>query len=239
MRRFWSAPISFACGLAAALWISTAAALPPQEVTITYESTYRGFMTAVVGEVTEQLRHGGGRYEIQETTKGRGVLAMKGTISRSSRGEVTQEGLRPLEFVDERTGRPTARVWFDWAANKMTMHFREGPEVQPIPPNAQDRLSFILNFAFAPPGDKPVKMSVADGGSVSRYTFAVVGRERIKVPAGEFDTVRVARVKDGPEDKRSSEMWLAPSLGYIPVRMLATDKDGSQLDQVATKISGA
>jgi len=67
---------------------------------------------------------------------------------------------------------------------------------------------------------------------------AVVGRERIKVPAGEFDTVRVARLKDGPEDKRSSEMWLAPSLGYIPVRMLATDKDGSQLDQVATKISG-
>jgi len=213
-------------------------AMPPGKLTITYEVTYRGFMTAVIGEVTEQLRHGGGKYEIQETTKGRGVLALKGTASRSSRGDVTPGGLRPVEFVDARTGRQTARVQFDWPANKMTMQFREGPEVQPIPPNAHDRLSFILNFAFAPPGAKPVKMSVADGGSVSHYTFEVVGRERIKVPAGEFDTVRVARVKDGPEDRRSSEMWLAPSQGYIPVRMLATEKDGSQLDQVAAKISG-
>jgi len=239
MPKSWSAPIRSAGVLAAALWCAGAAALPPENLTVTYESTYRGFMTAVVGEVTEQLRHGNGKYEIQEITKGRGVLAMKGTISRSSRGNVTPEGLRPVEFVDERSGRQTARVWFDWAANKMTMQFREGPEVQAIPPNAHDRLSFILNFAFAPPGDKPVQMSVADGGSVSRYTFVVVGRERITVPAGEFDTVRVARMKDGPEDKRASEMWLAPSLGYIPVRMLATEKDGSQLDQVATKISGA
>ncbi len=239
MPRSWSAAIRLACGVGAALCCAVAAALPPAELTVTYESTYRGFMTAVVGEVTEELRHGGGKYEIRETTRGRGPLALRGTISRSSRGTVAPEGLRPEEFVDERTGRPTARVSFDWAANKMTMQFREGPEVQTIPPNAQDRLSFILNFAFAPPADKPVKMSVADGGSVSRYTFAVVGRERIKVPAGEFDTVRVARMKDGPDDKRSSEMWLAPSLGYIPVRMLATDKDGSQLDQVATKISGA
>jgi hypothetical protein len=238
MLRFSSAPTKLACLLAAVMWSATVGALPPEKLTVTYEVTYRGFMTAVVGEVTEQLRHGGGKYEIQESTKGRGVMALKGTISRSSRGNVTAEGLRPVEFVDERTGRETARVWFDWAANKMTMHFRQGPEVQPIPPNAQDRLSFILNFAFAPPGDKPIKMSVADGGSVSRYTFAVVGRERLKVPAGEFDTVRVARVKDGPEDRRASEMWLAPAYGYIPVRMLATEKDGSQLDQVAARISG-
>jgi hypothetical protein len=237
MPRFWSAPTRLAL-LLAALWSGTAAALPPEKLTVTYEVTYRGIMTAVVGEVTEQLRHGGGKYEIQETTKGRGVMALKGTISRSSRGSVAADGLRPAEFVDERSGRQTARVWFDWAANKMTMQFREGPEVQPMPPNAQDRLSFILNFAFAPPGDKPVRMSVADGGSVSRYTFAVVGRERLKVPAGEFDTVRVARLKDGPEDRRTSEMWLAPAHGYIPVRMLATEKDGSQLDQVAAKISG-
>jgi hypothetical protein len=235
MRRFWSAPTS--AFLLAAL-SGAVAATPPKNLEVTYEATYKGFMTAVIGEVTEQLRHGDGKYEIRETTKGRGVLALKGTSMRSSRGNVVADGLRPVEFVDERTGRPTARVSFDWAANKMTMQFREGPAVQPIPPNAQDRLSFILNFAFAPPGATPVKMSVADGGSVSRYTFEVVGRERIKVPAGEFDTVRVARVKDGPEDRRASEMWLAPSLGHIPVRMLATEKDGSQLDQVATRISG-
>ena len=216
---------------------ATAATLaaPPQRIEVAYEVSRSGF---VIADIVERLEHGGGKYELSETMKGRGLLALRGSIRRSSRGSVDAAGLRPVEFIDERTGRQTARAWFDWQAKTLTMQFREGPEVQPLPPNAQDRLSFLLAFAFAPPGATPVKMSVADGGSVSRYTFAVVGRERLKIPAGEFDTVKVERIKDGPEDRRSTEIWLAPAHGYIPIRMLATDKDGTQLDQVATKISG-
>ncbi len=194
MRKFSLALISRAgVALLAPL---TAMAAPPQRLEVVYEVSRSGF---VIAEIVERLEHGDGKYELSETMRGRGLLALRGSIKRSS---------------------------------------REGPEVQPLPPNAQDRLSFLLAFAFAPPGAQPVKMSVADGGSVSRYVFAVVGRERLKIPAGEFDAVKVARLKDGPEDRRSTEIWLAPSQGYIPIRMLVTDKDGTQLDQVATKISG-
>lgn len=210
-------------------------AAPPQKVEVVYEVSRNGF---AIADIVERLEHGDGKYELQEIMKGRGLLALRGSIKRSSRGNVGAAGLQPVEFVDERTGRETARAKFDWDARTLTMQFRGGPEVQPLPPNAQDRLSFLLAFAFAPPGAEPIKMSVADGGSVSRYVFAVVGRERLKVPAGEFDTVKVARLKDGPEDRRSTEIWLAPGQGYIPIRMLVTDKDGTQLDQVATKISG-
>jgi hypothetical protein len=236
MLKFCSAAISRAALAAlACVMAAPGQAAPPSKLEVTYEVTWKGI---VIAEVVEKLEHGGGKYEITENSEGRGLLALKGSMRRSSRGLVTNDGLRPVEFVDERTGRETSRARFDWSANTLTMQFREGPEVKPIPPNAQDRLSFVLNFAFAPLGSEPVQMSVADGGSISRYTFAVVGQERIKVPAGEFDTVKVARVKDGPEDKRSSEMWLAPSLGYVPVRLLATEKNGMQVDQVATKISG-
>ncbi len=233
MRKFSLAPISFAG--AALLAPLAALAAPPQRLEVVYEVSRSGF---VIAEIVERLEHGDGRYELSETMKGRGLLALRGSIRRSSRGSVAAAGLRPVEFIDERTGRQTARANFDWAAKTLTMQFREGPEIQPLPPNAQDRLSFLLAFAFAPPGAQPIKMSVADGGSVSRYVFAVAGRERLKIPAGEFDTVKVARLKDGPEDRRSTEIWLAPSQGYIPIRMLVTDKDGTQLDQVATKISG-
>ena len=211
-------------------------AAPPQKVEVVYDVSRNGM---VLGEVTERLEHGDGKYELLETTRGRGVLAALGTIRRSSRGAVVAAGLRPAEFLDERTGRQTARATFDWGAKTLTMQFRGGPEVQPLPPNSQDRLSFLLTLAFAPPGTQPVNMSVADGGSVSHYVFAVVGRERLKIPAGEFDTLKIARVKDSPEDRRSTEIWLAPEQGHILVRMLITDtKDGTQIDQVATKISG-
>jgi hypothetical protein len=216
--------------------MAAALAAPANRLEVVYDVSRNGM---VVGEVTERLEHGDGKYELLETTKGRSFLAALGTIRRSSRGTVGAAGLRPVEFLDERTGRETARARFDWDAKTLTMQFRGGPEVQPLPPNPQDRLSFLLTLAFAPPGAQPVDMNVADGGSVSRYVFAVVGRERLKIPAGEFDTIKVARVKDSPEDRRSTEIWLAPDQGHILVRMLVTDhKDGTQIDQVATKISG-
>jgi hypothetical protein len=210
-------------------------AAPPNRLEVVYDVSRNG---TVLGEVTERLEHGNGKYQLVETTKGRGFLAALGSIKRSSRGTVAATGLRPVEFIDERTGRETARASFDWDAKTLTMQFRGGPEVQPLPPNPQDRLSFLLTLAFVPPGAQPVNMSVADGGSVSKYAFAMVGRERVKIPAGEFETIKIARVKDSPDERHSTDIWLAPSQGNILVRMLVTDtKDGTQIDQVATKIS--
>jgi hypothetical protein len=172
-----------------------------------------------------------------ETWKGRGLLALGGEMRRSSRGHVGADGPRPLEFADERTGRRTARASFDWVSNTLTMQHKGDPQTLPLPPNAQDRLSFLLALAFAPPGAQPVSFSVADGGSVSRYVFELVGKEWVKTPAGEFEAVKLARRKDGPEDRRSTEIWLAVALGHIPVRVLVTEKDGTQLDQLAVRIS--
>src|SRR3954468_9990295 len=203
-------PISRA-GLALLVPIATMAAAlaaPPNRLEVVYDVSRNG---TVLGEVTERLEHGDGKYQLTETTKGRGFLAALGSIKRSSRGTVAASGLRPVGFIDERTGRETARASFDWDAKTLTMQFRGAPEVQPLPPNPQDRLSFLLSLAFVPPGAQPVNMSVADGGSVSKYAFAVVGRERLKIPAGEFDTLKIERVKDSPEDRRSTEIWLAPA----------------------------
>src|SRR6266545_3245483 len=116
-------------------------AAPPQRLEVAYEVSRSGF---VIADIVERLEHGGGKYELSETMKGRGLLALRGSIRRSSRGSGDASGLRPVEFIDERTGRQTARAWFDWQANTLTMQFREGPEVQPLPANAQDRLSFLL-----------------------------------------------------------------------------------------------
>jgi hypothetical protein len=145
--------------------------------------------------------------------------------------------LRPLEFSDERTGRATSRAKFDWDANTLTMQYKGDPRTIPMPPNAQDRLSFLLAFAFTLETAYPLSVSVADGGSVSSYVFEVVGQERVKTPAGEFEATKLARRKDGPEDRRSTEIWLAHSRGNIPVRMLVTEKDGTRIDQVAVRIS--
>jgi Protein of unknown function (DUF3108) len=209
-------------------------AAPPARLEIAYELSREG---STLADIVEKLEHGDGKYQLVETWKGRGFYGMLGTAKRSSRGAVDAGGLRPIEFADERTGRATSRAKFDWDANTLTMQYKGDPHTVPMPPNAQDRLSFLLAFAFTARSAYPVSISVADGGSISTYVFEVVGQERLRTPAGEFETTKLARRKDGPEDRRSTEIWLAPSRGNIPVRVLVTEKDGTRIDQVAVRIS--
>jgi hypothetical protein len=96
----------------------------------------------------------------------------------------------------------------------------------------QDRLSFIWSFVFAPPKG-PVTVKVKDGPT---YHYEPAGREKLKTPAGEFDTLKLVKRRDDPQD-RATEIWLAVERGYIPVRVLLVDKDGTRLDQVAAKVS--
>ena len=42
----------------------------------------------------------------------------------------------------------------------------------------------------------PVEFNVVDGKGIADYVFEVAGRERIKVPAGEFDAMRLAQRKE-------------------------------------------
>jgi hypothetical protein len=79
-------------------------------------------------------------------------------------------------------------------------------------------------------------LSITDGKGISTSVYEPVGRETIKTPAGEFESLRMARRKNTPDD-RSSEIWLAAKLGYVPVRILVVEKDGTRVDQVATRVS--
>lgn len=77
---------------------------------------------------------------------------------------------------------------------------------------------------------------MTDGKGVSTSVYEVAGREQLKTPAGEFETVKLARRKNNPDD-RTSEIWLAVKRNYLLVRVLVTEKNGTRIDQVATRIA--
>jgi negative regulator of sigma E activity len=77
---------------------------------------------------------------------------------------------------------------------------------------------------------------VVDGKGIADYAFEVAGRERLKVPAGEFEALRLAQKTERSGD-RSREVWLDPARSYLPMRVLIVQKDGTRIDQVATRIT--
>ena len=198
---------------------SAAAAVPPQRVEIAYEIARNG---VVMAESRQRLEHDGRSYRLSETWSGKGILSLRGEITRSSQGAVVADGLRPQNFEDKRPGRESQKAAFDPAATTATLL-------------RQDQLSFIWTLAFAPPRDA-VTASVADGKRVTSYTYQAAGRERVKTPAGEFEALKLVKRRDNPQDK-ATEIWLAIDRQYIPVRILIVEKDGTRLDQVAVKIS--
>ena len=211
--------------------VVVAHAAPPGHVDIEYELRRNG---SPIAEVHERLEHGNGSYQLTETWRGKGFYRLLGKAKRVSRGNVTAEGLRPLEFSDERTGRDTARAWFDWQAGTVTMQYKGERHSRPLPAHAQDRLSFLLALSFVPEGEQPIVFNIADGkGGLSHHEYQVTGRERLKTPAGEFDAVKLLREK---ENERA-EIWLATQAGRLPVRILITESDGTRYEQVATRIS--
>jgi hypothetical protein len=208
-----------------------AAAEPPPRLELVFALTRNG---SAMAEVVERLEYSGGNYQLTETWKGRGLYALLGSARRVSQGSVAQGTLRPREFFDERSGRDTARAWFDWKTHTLTMQYKGNRASEPLPANAQDRLSFLFALSFVPGSAESVSYTIADGKGLSRHVYKVAGRERVKTPAGEFDAIKVSRQG---ADRESAELWLAAQRNYIPVRLLVVEKDGTRYEQVATRIS--
>lgn len=217
--RNWSIPMPRSLAGALVFVAATAAAAPPQRVEVGYELARNG---SAVAEVTQRLEHDGRSYRLQETWRGKGIYALRGEAVRTSAGAVVADGLRPASYEDRRSGRDPQKAAFDPAAKTPTLQ-------------RQDRLSFLWTFAFSPPREL-VSVSVADGKHVTVYGYQPAGRERLTTPAGEFDALKLVKQRKEPQD-RSTEVWLAADRGYVPVKLVIVEKDGTRVEQVAVRIA--
>ncbi|HUJ87717.1 MAG TPA: DUF3108 domain-containing protein [Burkholderiales bacterium] len=225
--RNWSIPIAIS-----AWFCACAHAAPPARVEIDYNVLRNG---SVMAEVVDRFEHDGNTYRVVEEWHGKGLFALLGGITRTSSGTISSGALRPLEFSDVRTGRDPVRAVFDWADGSLKLEADGKTRTQSMPAHAQDKLSMLYAFAFNLPGTAPVSINATDGKGVSRYVFEAAGGQEIDTPAGRFDALRLVKRKEGPED-HGTEIWLARAHGYLPIRVLISDKDGTRIDQIVTRI---
>lgn len=207
--------------------------LPPR-TQITYNLSKGSLPVATVSEVLELASDG---YSITSEARAAGWLALlqRGAITRSSRGKIGPEGLRPGIFRDQRTDRPATVARFDWERKTLFLEQGEQRASLPLPPGTQDRLSFPYGFAFAPPAGSEIKLSMTDGKRITDYLYRIKGKERLSTPMGELETLHLVRQK--APDEAGTELWLAIQHHLLPVRILVIEEDGGTLDQVATRIS--
>ena len=156
-----------------------------------------------------------------------------GARTRTSTGSITPEGLAPQRFSDK--WRTEVAAHFD-QQNRRASFSANTPDVV-LQTAAQDQLSVILQIAgilAAEPAKYPPAASIAiqtiGPKDADLWVFTVEGPEKIHVPNGSMDTLKLTR-NPRKEFDQKVELWLAPGMGYLPVRLKITNANGDYIDQ--------
>lgn len=212
-----------------------AAAQPPQKVQIDFAVT-SGSMQ--LGEGHDFLEHDGRKYSVVSETKTVGVAALfyKINIRRESRGSLTASGMRPLRFEENNSRKPRRAADFDWDAGQVKLTDGEKIETVPLSANTFDPTSLPYAFAFAQSNQESMKVFVADGRRLTDYEYRIIGKETLKTPLGELETLHFQKVREA-DDKRGLEFWLSVDRHFLPVKIRYVEKNGTMVDSTVTSIT--
>ena len=156
-----------------------------------------------------------------------------GERSMASSGRLTGDGLAPTRFLDK--SRTERAAHFQPDKGKIT--FSANTPDAAWQAGAQDRVSVFVQLASMlagepakyPPGSS-VSLYTAGPTGADNWTFVVEAEETLSLPAGEIRAVKLTRKPQRDYDQ-TVEVWLAPSIGWLPVRSRITQQNGDFVDQ--------
>ncbi len=153
--------------------------------------------------------------------------ALLASITESSAFNWRSNRPEPAKYIFKRSVLGKKRhveVQFDWTEHKVTNKVESQPWSMNITEGVQDKISYqlLLQKELAE-GKKQFTYSVADGGKLKQYRFAVDGTERIDAPIGSYDSIRVKRIrKEGSQ--RQTYIWFAPELDFQIIKLQQIEK---------------
>ena len=161
-----------------------------------------------------------------------------GSRSQTSQGTLGAEGLMPQRFGDKfRT-----EVASHFQRDKGVVSFSNNAPEVPMLKGAQDRLSVVMQIAAllsAEPDRYPVGTMLSFQTVATRdaevWLFLVEKAETLQLPYGDVPTIKINR-KPRKEFDQTIELWFAPSIDYLPVRLRVTNANGDFVDQQLRKV---
>ncbi len=170
----------------------------------------------------------GSSYDARLTLK----LLFSTILSQHSAGKIGPSGIEPERYSESRRGELATHFVRDQG---QILFSNNAPPV-PLLPGAQDRLSVVMQLggllAGDParyPGGSQITVQTAGTREAGPWVFNIEGEEKLTVQAGEFVVRKLTRSPRKDFDVKL-EVWLAPSLGYLPVRIKQTQPNGDFAD---------
>ena len=205
----------------------------PPSVRLKYDvaGIVKGFKYFVSGDLS--WLHEGGNY----TARLEISHFLFGSRVQTSKGAITARGLEPLRFGE----KVRSEVAAHFERDKGKVSFSANTPDVPLLPLAQDQVSIFVQLAamFAAdgqaflPGSKLVFQTISARGA-EEWDFLLAPPERLKIQGKEWTAYKLVREHRADYDTRA-ELWLAPELEGMPLRIRLTQTSGDEIDMVWTR----
>jgi hypothetical protein len=187
----------------------------------TYTAEWKG-MTAATSTV-ELQRSGNDTYTYSSVNTARGLfrMAFPDALTQITNFKLVDGRVVPLSFrgMDEKD-RPID-LTFDWDKKRVTGTAKERPVDLELPDGAQDAMSLqIASLRDLAGGKLSGSVWMIDANKLKEYELKLDGNARIDTALGELDTV--VYISRRPNNDRFTRTWVAPALGYLPVKAEST-----------------
>src|SRR5471032_661176 len=164
-------------------------------------------------------------------------LPFVGPYVYSSKGHIDGFGIAPEQYSEQRGRRAADITVFDRTTKQLV--YTRTPNNQPLADGAEDRFSVVMQLSSlvrgSPDTYKPGvvrQFSVADNDSNEIWPIETVGDENVQTADGNVQARHFTRLPRRDGDRRRLDIWLAPALGWLPVRILQTEPNGMQIEML-------
>lgn len=214
---------------AAPPWLAQARFVWPAPVLLNYELSGTSKGVKYTASASISWKHQDSSYQLRHEIK----AFLFGNRSQTSAGQMGATGLLPTRFGDQ--FRQEQAAHFDRA--KGLLIYSANTPSQAIEEGAQDRVSLFVQLAGAMAGTPSLRadgqqfgFQVVSAKQAEVWTFAVLGPEKIKLPVGEIDSLKIHRIPRNEYDQKL-ELWLSPAYDYVPARLRITQANGDVIEE--------
>ncbi len=198
----------------------------PPSTRLTYKlvGNYRG---EIHGSARVQWVRVGPRYQVHMDVSVGPSFAPLMSRNMTSDGELGEAGLVPRRY-DEATKLPfqsPRRVAVQFTPETVTLANGSTREAMAgVQDTASQFVQMTWLFTTRPEllrVGNSISLPLALPRRMDRWTYDVLAEQRLATPVGELDTfhLKPRRADDRPRGELSAEVWFAPSLQYLPVRI--------------------
>jgi len=199
-----------------------------------YSASLKGF---TVGKIEQSLRHNGDLIVLKNEAQTSGAVSLfkDKRVKQRSSFMIGANYIKPVSYSysDPDKYRRNVNLDFNWHEQRVSDSYSRNNIKLPQDVEVLDKLSYqVAMMRDLSKGHTSLSYLAHNGREFKPYNLEVIADERLKTKLGWIDTKVIKLVRDG--NKKTTLLWVAPSLNYIPVKLLHDNGKGQKVVAIIT-----